>query len=135
MTPLTWNHTCAVGVHALDDQHGILMDTMNELQQAVTRGSGREMVSEIMDRLIEFSRMHFWSEEQLMEQTGFPELAAHRAEHHRILAEMLQTAHRVQYGDGVKIQPLLSLLRDTYIGHIEGADQEYGPWMNERGVS
>ena len=68
MTLLTWNHACTVGVRAMDDQHGILMDTMNELRLAAVRGSGREQVSEVLDRLIEFTRMHFWSEEQLLEQ-------------------------------------------------------------------
>ena len=46
--------------------------------------------------------MHCWSEEQLMEQTGFSGLAEHRAAHHAILAQMLQVAHRVQYGEGVE---------------------------------
>ena len=63
VTLLTWNHTCSVGVRAMDDQHGILMDIMNELRQALVRGSGREQLSELLDRLIEFTRMHFWSEE------------------------------------------------------------------------
>jgi hemerythrin len=135
VTLLTWTHACAVGVRAMDDQHGILMDTMNELRLAVMHGRGREQVSEIMDRLIEFTRMHFWSEEQLMEQSGFADLAAHRVEHHRILAEMLQAAHRVQYGGGVKMQSLLCLLRDSYIVHIENADRQYGAWMNECGMS
>src|ERR1035437_5579197 len=85
VTPLTWNHACTVGVRALDDQHGILMDTMNELRLALVRGAGREQVSEVLDRLIEFTRMHFSSEEQLLEQHGFPALQAHRAEHQRLL--------------------------------------------------
>ena len=75
---LTWNRACTVGVRAMDDQHGILMDTLNELRLAAVRGSGREQVSEVLDRLIEFTRMHFWSEEQLLEQYGFPSLAEHR---------------------------------------------------------
>ena len=134
MTLLTWNHACSVGVRAMDDQHGILMDTVNELRLALVHGCGREQVCESMDRLIEFTRMHFWSEEQLMEQTGFPGLAEHRAQHHSILAQMLQSAHRVQYGEGVELRPLLCSLRDGYIEHIEGLDQQYGPWLNERGV-
>jgi hemerythrin-like metal-binding protein len=91
VTLLTWNHACTVGVRAMDDQHGILMDTMNDLRLALVRGSGREQVSELLDRLIEFTRMHFWSEEQLMEQHGFPGLAEHRAEHQRMLAQILQS--------------------------------------------
>ena len=134
MTLLTWDHTCAVGVRAMDDQHGILMDTVNELRQALVRGSGREQLSELLDRLIEFTRMHFWSEEQLMEQSGFPGLAEHRAEHHRMLAQMLQSAHRVQYGEGVRMRPLLCSLRDEYLDHIEELDRQYGPWLNERKI-
>ena len=133
MTLLTWGYACAVGVQAMDDQHGILMETLNELRMAAVGGAGRERISEILDRLIEYTRMHFDSEEKLMEQGGFPGLAAHRAEHHRLLAEMLQAAHRLRYDEGVQMHPLFCMLRDTYINHIEGPDRDYGPWLNERG--
>ena len=134
MALLTWNQAGTVGVRAMDDQHGILMDTMNELRLAAVRGSGREQISEVLDRLIEFTRMHFWSEEQLMEQSGFPGLADHRAEHHSMLAQMMQAAHRVQYGEAVPMRQLLCSLRSGYIEHIEGPDRQYGPWLNEHGV-
>ncbi|MGA2890181.1 MAG: bacteriohemerythrin [Terracidiphilus sp.] len=135
MTLLTWNYACTVGVRAMDDQHGILMDTMNELRLAVVRGAGREKIFEVLDRLIEFTRMHFWSEEQLMEQHGFPGLAEHRVEHQRILAQILQSSHRVQQGDKLQMRPLLCFLRESYIEHIEGPDREYGPWLNEQGIN
>jgi hemerythrin len=118
----------------MDDQHGILMDAMNELRLAVVQGCGRERVCELLDQLIEFTRMHFWSEEQLMEEAGFPGLAEHRAEHHSLLAQMLESEHRVQYADGVQMRPLLCRLRDGYHRHIESHDREYGPWLNERGL-
>ena len=135
MTLLTWNHACSVGVRAMDDQHGILMDAINALRLALVRGAGRERISELLDEFIEFARMHFWSEEQLMEQTSFPGLAEHRAEHHSMLAQMLQVAHRVQYGEGVPMRPLLCSLRNGFIEHIESMDRQYGPWLNERGVN
>ena len=134
MPLLTWNHASSVDVRAMDDQHSILMDTINELRLALMRGSGPEQVSELLDRLIEFTRMHFWSEEQLMEQAGFPGLAEHRAEHHRILAEMLQSVHCLQHGEGQQTRAMLCVLRDGYIEHIEGLDREYGPWLNEGGI-
>ncbi len=135
MTLLTWNYTCTVGVRAMDDQHGILMDTMNELRLALIHGAGREQVSEVLDRLIEFTRMHFSSEEQMLQRSGFPALAAHRAEHQRLLAQILQASHRAQHGEEVQVRPLLVFLRGWYVAHIEGLDREYGPWLNERGVS
>lgn len=134
MSLLTWNHACSVGVRAMDDQHGILMDAMNELRLALVHGAGREQVSKLLDQLIEFTRMHFASEEYLMEQAGFPELAEHRRLHHSILAQILEAAHRLQYGEGVEIRPLLCYLRDWFIEHIESTDRLYGPWLNEQGI-
>jgi hemerythrin-like metal-binding protein len=118
----------------MDDQHGIIMDTMNELRLAVVRGLGRELVSEVLDRLIEFTRMHFASEEHLMEQHLFPTRDEHRSEHQRMLAQILQSSHRVQHGEQMQMRPLLCFLRESYTEHIEGMDREYGPWLNERGV-
>jgi hemerythrin-like metal-binding protein len=134
VTLLTWNHACSVGVRAMDNQHGVLMDAMNDLRLAVVHGSGRESVCELLDHFIEFMRMHFTCEERLMEKTGFPGLSEHRAIHQSIMAQILQSAHRLQYGDGVDISALLCLLKDGYIEHIAGIDQQYGQWLNDHGV-
>lgn len=134
MTLLTWNHDCAVGVRAMDDQHSILMDTLNELRLALVRGRGREQVMEIFDRLIEFTRMHFWSEEQLMEQNQYPQLKEHRVAHHKLLSEMILRARSIQYGEGAQTHLLLNLLRDTYLDHMEQVDRLYGPYLNSLGI-
>jgi hemerythrin len=134
VTLLSLNHAGSVGVRAMDDQHGILMDTMNELRLVVVHGECREQINEVLDRLIEFTRMHFSSEEQLLERNMFPGLAVHRTEHQRIMAQILQSSHRVQHGEQMKMRPLLCMLRESFTEHIEGMDQEYGPWLNGRGV-
>jgi hemerythrin-like metal-binding protein len=134
MTLLTWKHDYAVGVLAMDDQHSILMDTLNELRLALVRGRGREQVAEVFDRLIEFTRMHFWSEEQLLAQEQYPLLEEHRAAHHKVLADLLQKARLMQYGEGGRTHEMLEYLRDSYLDHIEGHDIDYGLYLNERGI-
>jgi hemerythrin-like metal-binding protein len=118
----------------MDDQHGILMDVLNELRLALVRGSGREQVNEVLSRLIDFTRMHFRSEEQLMRQTGFPGLADHLVQHQSLLRLFREWAQRAQLGEELHTHSLLGSLRDGYMTHIGGCDQLYGPWMNERGV-
>jgi hemerythrin len=135
VTLLSWSHTCSVGVRAMDDQHGILMDAINALRLALVRGAGRERISELLDEFIEFARMHFWSEEKLMTQTGYAGLEEHRAEHHRMLADILQAAHRLQYGEGMQLRPLLCGLHREFLQHIETKDQIYTPWLHEHGLN
>lgn len=134
MTLLTWSHACSVGVRAMDDQHGILMEAINALRLALVQGAGQEKISELLDEFVEFTRMHFWSEEQLMERTGFAGLEEHRAEHHRMLAEILQWAHRLQYGERVQLRPLLCKLHHGFLNHVEKVDQKYAPWLRGHGV-
>lgn len=134
MALLTWNSSCSVGVQAMDDQHGILMDTINELQTALLHGCSREQVESLLDQLLKFTSMHFRGEEQLMEQHGFPGLAEHCAEHHRLLAEIRESVHRLHRSGDVQVRSLLQFLHDWYLEHFAGPDQEYGPWLNEHGI-
>jgi hypothetical protein len=51
-----------------------------------------------------------------------------------MLAEILQAAHRLQYGETLHLRPLLCQLHDGFLEHIERVDKEYGPWLRERGI-
>ena len=134
MTLLTWNHACSIGVKAMDDQHGVLMDTLNEVRLALVHGRARDEVSELLNRLIEFTRMHFSSEERLLEQHGYPGASAHRDEHQRLLRQVEEAALRTQQNDDVHMQSLLLFLREWYLKHVEELDHQYGAWLNERGI-
>ncbi len=135
MTILTWNHATSVGVRAMDDQHAILMDTMNDLRRVLMEGGNRQQVSSELNRLVLFTEMHFPSEERLLEQHSFPEIAQHRLAHQRLLEQVHETTHRAQHSEDIEMRSLLALLHDWYSSHIEDLDVHYGQWFNERGIN
>jgi hemerythrin len=118
----------------MDNQHAIMMDTMNELRLVLIGGGKRAQEDELLNRLIEFTRMHFVSEEHLMEQYGFPGLAEHRAEHQRLLAQLQESIARLQHRESAHMQDFLFFLHNWFIEHVAGLDQQYGAWLNEHGV-
>ena len=134
MTLLTWSHECIVGVRAMDDQHSILMEALNELRHMLVQGRERREISEQMERLVEFTQLHFTCEEQLLEQQGYPGVAEHRADHKRLFHQIKGTLEHAKHCDDLEIQSLLQFLRGWYMEHIEGPDKQYGPWLNDRGV-
>lgn len=134
LTLLTWNHECSVGIRAIDDQHGILMDAINELSLSLVHGSSRDQLGVLIERIIEFTRMHFSSEEQLMEMTGYPGLAEHRTAHVEMLHRIRAGAHLLQYDPAVDMRSLLSALRDGFRDHIASMDRLYSPWLIEWGL-
>ena len=135
MALFTWNHACAVGVKAMDEQHAVLMDTLNEIRLALIHGKGREQVNEGLNRLIEFTRMHFASEERLLDEHAFPGSAEHRDAHQKLLAQIEDAALRTQHNDDPHTRSILLFLRDWYMSHIEDFDSQYGAWLNARGIS
>jgi hemerythrin len=119
----------------MDDQHGIMMDALNDLRLSLVQGRRREEIGEDLNRLIEFTRMHFTSEEQLLEQSAYPGLAQHRAAHQHLLSQIEEMALRTQHNDELHMRSLLVFLRDWYMSHIEDLDSKYGAWLNPRGIS
>jgi hemerythrin len=131
---LVWSHSSLVGVQAMDDQHGILMDTVNELRVRLLQGASREAIGTQLERLIEFTGMHFACEEKLLEVHGYPGLKAHRAEHQKLMREIRLALERTQHGQSGDLQPLLDFLRNWFTQHVEREDMFYGEWLNSRGI-
>jgi hemerythrin len=134
MTLLTWSHECIVGVQAMDDQHGILMDTLNELRILLVHSGDRRDISIQLERLIEFTQMHFQCEEQLLQHEGFPGLDEHRTAHVHLLARLYAALEQVNGDDAVHFSSLLAFLPSWYLEHVEKVDQPCGVWLNDRGV-
>lgn len=134
MTLLTWSHECIVGVQAMDDQHGILMDTLNELRLMLQRNADRRNLCLQLERLIGYTEMHFESEDRLLKQHGFPGADSHRAEHRRLIGKLYAALEHVNREEDVNFQTVLDFLPSWYLEHVEHADQPYGIWLNEHGV-
>ncbi|MGA9585036.1 MAG: hemerythrin family protein [Terracidiphilus sp.] len=134
MTLLKWSHECIVGVEAMDDQHGILMDTLNEVRISLVHGTDRSAICLQLEHLIEFTQMHFECEERLLQQHGFPAFNEHETAHKHLLAKLYAALEQLNHDDFVHFSSLLEFLPAWYLEHVEQLDRPYGVWLNERGV-
>jgi two-component system cell cycle response regulator len=81
MIRFQWDEGMSVGVESIDQDHRRIIDIINQLSEAFEKGSGREVVVGLFDRLEEYASTHFAREERLMEEAGFPGLQEHAAQH------------------------------------------------------
>ena len=134
MASLIWNHACTVGVQSIDDQHGVLLDALNELRLALLHGEDSRTVRAMLKRSTELMRLHVESEDKLLALHGFPGLAAHRAEHQRLLGRLAQYDLRFEQRQSASAYELVEYLRKWFTTHTGIAGQKYGPWLQECGV-
>jgi len=119
----------------MDDQHAIIMDTINDLYRVLMEDASRDHIDTALNRLILFTELHFSSEERLLEQYGFPGAAEHQQVHQSLLEQIRETTYRAQLSEDGELRSLLSFLRGWYLNHIQEFDQLYGKWLNERGIA
>jgi len=56
---IAWNDSLSVGVMTIDAQHKKLVDTLNQLHDAMLSGQARQLTSPILERLLQYTREHF----------------------------------------------------------------------------
>ena len=72
-----------LGVSIMDDTHEEFIDLYNQLMQA-----GDAEFPVLFEELFLHTKHHFESENQLMEESGFPATSEHKAEHQRVINEL-----------------------------------------------
>jgi hemerythrin len=125
----------SVGVARIDAQHRKLFQWVNEREQAMGQGRGRDVLEKVLGGLVAYTREHFAAEEELMLKTSYPELAQHKAAHDGFIRRTAEFQQRHQAGElGVSVE-LVSWLGDWIRNHVLGMDKRYAPHMAARKVA
>src|ERR1035438_1936619 len=118
-----WKPSFCCGVESIDEQHKALVALIVNLQRAMAEGRARQEVDQTIENLVFYLRYHFAWEEQWYDQHGFKGLAAHTAEHELLTRDVIQLQIRLQEGKLVAAMPLMRLLQDWLLTHIEQSDK------------
>ena len=82
---IEWSNELSVGIEEIDEQHKVLVDLLNQIHEAIQQRHGAEATGEIIDRLGEYTRIHFAVEESLMRILHYSEYERHKEEHDRLI--------------------------------------------------
>ena len=127
-----WTDTMRIGIERIDEQHRQLLDTINDLHEAVGAGKGREVRDALFQELGEYVGTHFGTEEELMRRHGYPDLDSHKRAHDGFTAKV--RAFRQKAAEGDVSDEVLSFLKDWLVNHDILIDRKLGAYLIERGV-
>ena len=82
-----WTPALSTGVPLLDEHHMKIFEWLAELEGAAVEERMLVGVYALV-RLKHYTRDHFAAEEALMKSAGYPDLAAHKAEHSAFRARL-----------------------------------------------
>ncbi len=134
MALVTWTEKLSVGVKSVDDEHNVLFNIINDLHAAMMKGQARNVVGDLLKKLLNYTRNHFSAEEELMDKAQYQGLSEHKMLHRELTRQVEDYISRYEKGDLTLSTHLSDFLSNWLTDHIQKVDQAYGPWLNQHGV-
>ncbi len=131
---IKWDNSFSVSVVEMDQQHQKLVSLINELDDAMRQGKGKDVAAKIITGLVSYTRTHFGNEERLLTQHGYPELDTQKKEHADFVSKVTQFQNDFNSGKmGLTIQ-IMNFMSNWLQHHIKVEDRKYGGFLNSKGV-
>jgi len=132
MALVEWQDAYSVGHGGVDFAHRQIIDSINELHEAMTRGKASEVLGAIATKLVRYTKGHFAQEEQLMAQIGYPQLEQHKKIHRRLVAQVIELDRRIKAKTAAVGIETMAFLRTWLTDHILKYDQQYARLIPDR---
>ncbi len=132
--PLLWNDSYCTGVDEIDEQHRILVNTLNEANVKLTDESSLELFEQLTRDLLSYALYHFETEEEIMNECGYMEERQadwehHLHEHRSFSSTVVSIRDDLKLGKRVPRDTLLAFLNNWLINHILHTDKRLGEFV------
>ncbi len=134
MTLLKWDEKYSVNVREIDTQHKHWINILNDLDDSIKDKKGRLAVGAALDSLVDFARVHFNTEEELMKSTAYPFYSGHKKIHEDITRELDLLKMRYSSGEELLGPEVMSFLMSWLDQHLLTTDKNYSLHLNANGV-
>jgi len=134
MSLITWSDKLAVGVEEIDNQHQKLVQLINGLHNHLLAGDANEIMSKVLERVVDYTGFHFGTEEKLMEKYGFPFSTAHKREHQKLVNTAVELQTKLNSGNARITSETMNFLKDWLYHHILESDKLLGKHLSSNGV-
>jgi hemerythrin len=135
MSVFAWKAEYSVGIRQIDDQHKQLVAMINDLHEAMAEGKGRDILGEILAKLIVYTKEHFASEEALMEKHGYPDFPSHKVAHAKMTKKVMELQKEFEASDVKHSIEVGRFLQQWLNKHILETDKQYSSFLHKKGVS
>lgn len=126
---IVWKDIYNIGVPQIDEQHKKLIEIINELYDAQKKGQGQLVIGSILDRLVDYTIMHFSDEEGLFLNSAYPNADNHKKEHLSFTEKIMEFKNDQRSGNIILSLKTIDYLKDWTINHILGTDKEYTDYL------
>lgn len=130
---IEWKEKYAVGVETLDNQHRIFFSLINKLESLTGHKAYLDELPLILNEIVEYTTLHFNTEESIMEKVAYPKLDDHRHKHNQIKKDIYLKCKKVieKEPSTMDVIWLYNYMKDWIKSHILEEDAQYKAHMKD----
>lgn len=132
MEQFLWDDKLSTEIDEIDSQHKKLIGLINKL--AIDKEQeqlSREYIHSLLSELFNYTIYHFFTEEQIMENTNYPEYAAHKTAHINLSSQVVDYFERFSNGEENLLEEIFEFLKDWLFTHIMNIDTKLGTYLKQ----
>lgn len=118
-----------LGHELMDGEHAAQIRYMDAFAAALLAGSDEHDRVIALDRVVEFTNLHFMSEEMLMKQHAYPAADDHHRQHEQLLVQLRKMQDAFNRGDQSMTAKELATLRACLTDHILTTDKTFADFL------
>ncbi|MBK9577984.1 MAG: hemerythrin family protein [Fibrobacterota bacterium] len=128
MPTAIWTDDIETGFDNIDAQHRALFSLMGEIDVEMGGGTPANSIGGRFRQLLEFTDLHFATEERLMRKLSYEELDSHAKAHLDLRERITEATTRDLDGHDLHSE-LMSILSAWLVEHIHAHDLPMALWM------
>lgn len=131
---IVWSSEYETGVEDIDEQHQILVNTINEASQKLGEDASVESLETITRDLLSYALYHFEEEEEMMQKYDYKayslnEYESHMKQHRDFSAKVVAIRESIKEGNPICKDELIEFLTNWLINHINKTDKKLGAYI------
>ncbi|MDD4964736.1 MAG: bacteriohemerythrin [Gallionella sp.] len=131
---IIWNDDLVTGIIEMDEQHRILINSINEANTRLTSNVNAEILDQITQDLLSYALYHFETEEALMQIHHYTDKQqedanTHIQQHREFSSTVLSIREGLKVGHLISREELLTFLNNWMIDHILSTDKQLGAFI------
>ena len=134
MTSSAWDAGVETGVDSMDTEHRLQVSLVNALDELVGQGMDAALIAKTVAQLVDFTNVHFLSEELMMRLYAYPQHDAHKMEHARLAEQVEEIRRRVEAAEQSTARASIAELKTWLVDHIRSMDKAFALWCEKNGI-
>jgi hemerythrin len=127
MKTICWDDSLSIGLELLDNQHKKWMEHFNAAVEAIEAKQSQAQISKTLGFLMDYTEMHFSTEEKYMAEIGYSGLQEHKIRHDELRSTLAGMVKEFEEEGATSrlADAIVSFLGNYLVQHIQEIDRTF----------